>query len=62
VEKYPGTDFAATSLYKRAEALRVTNNMKEARPLYEKIVCEYPKSTALDRALNRLGNQRPACR
>jgi TolA-binding protein len=62
VEKYPGTDFAATSLYKRAEALRVANNMKEARPLYEKIVCEYPKSTALDRALNRLGNQRPACR
>ena len=62
VEKYPGTDFAATALYKRAEALRVANNMKEAKPLYEKIVCEYPKSTALDRALNRLGNQRPACR
>ena len=62
VQTYPGTDFAATSLYKRAEALRVANNMKEAKPLYEKIVCEYPKSTALDRALNRLGNQRPACR
>jgi TolA-binding protein len=62
VTTYPGTDFAATSLYKRAEAFRAANNMKEARPLYEKIVCEYPKSTAFDRALNRLGNQRPACR
>ena len=33
IEKYPKSDWAATSLYKRAEALRTTNKMAEARPL-----------------------------
>jgi TolA-binding protein len=63
IEKYPRSDFAATSLYKRAEALRLAGKIPEARPLYEKIICEYPKSTVLPQALNRLGGQRPtACR
>jgi len=62
IEKYPKSDLAATSLYKRAESLRLATKMNEARPLYEKIVCEYPKSTVFAQATNRLGNQRPACR
>jgi TolA-binding protein len=63
IEKYPKSDWAATSLYKRAEALRTTNKMVEARPLYEKIVCEHPRSTVFPQALNRLGGTRPAtCR
>ena len=63
VEKYPRSDFAPMSLYKRGEALRTANKMAEARPLYEKIVCEYgSKSTVYPQALNRLGGtgQRPA--
>ena len=63
IEKYPTSDWAATSLYKRAEALRTANKMAEARPLYEKIVCEYSKSGVNNLALNRLGGTRPAtCR
>jgi TolA-binding protein len=63
IEKYPRSDFAATSLYKRAEALRLAGKIPDARPLYEKIVCEYPRSTVLNQALNRLGGQRPTtCR
>jgi TolA-binding protein len=63
VERYPRSDFAATSLYKRAEALRLGGKPAEAKPLYEKIVCEHPKSTVLAQALNRLGGSRPAtCR
>jgi TolA-binding protein len=62
IEKYPRSDFAAISYYKRAEALRQAGNTAEARPLYAKIVCDYPKSTVVAQAINRLGNQRPACR
>jgi TolA-binding protein len=62
IEKYPRSDFAPMSYYKRAEALRDAGNMAEARPLYAKIVCDYPKSTVVAQAVNRLGNQRPACR
>ena len=63
VEKYPQSDWAATSLYRRGEALRTANKMAEARPLYEKVVCSYPKSTVVNLALNRLGGARPAtCR
>jgi TolA-binding protein len=62
-EKYPRSDFAPMSLYKRGEALRTANKMVEARPLYEKIVCEYPRSTVFALALNRIGGTRPAtCR
>jgi TolA-binding protein len=63
IEKYPTSDWAATALYKRAEALRTANKMAEARPLYEKIVCDHPKSVVNNLALNRLGGTRPAtCR
>jgi TolA-binding protein len=62
-EKYPKSEWAATSLYKRAETLRLANKMAEARPLYEKIVCDYAKSGVDNLALNRLGGTRPAtCR
>jgi TolA-binding protein len=63
IEKYPTSDWAATSYYKRAEALRTANKAAEARPLYEKIVCDYSKSGVANLALNRLGGTRPAtCR
>lgn len=61
IEKYPKSDFAATSLYKRAEMLRSGGKPNEARPLYAKVVCEYPKSTVFAQALDRLGS-RPACK
>ena len=63
-ERYPKSDFAPMALYKRGEALRTANKMAEARPLYEKIVCEYgQKATVYPQALNRLGGTRPAtCR
>jgi TolA-binding protein len=60
-DKYPKSDFAATSLYKRAEMQRSAGKMDVARPLYQRVVCEYPKSTVFDQALNRLGS-RPVCR
>jgi TolA-binding protein len=63
IEKYPQSDWAPTSLYKRAEALRTANKVAEARPLYERIVCEYARSGVYTLALNRLGGSRPAtCR
>ena len=61
IEKYPKSDFAATSLYKRAEMLRSGGKPNEARPLYAKVVCDYPKSTVFAQALDRLGS-RPACK
>ena len=61
-EKYPKTDQSSVALYKRAEALRQANKMAEAKPLYEKIVCEYPRSTVLAQTLNRLGGQKPTCK
>lgn len=61
-EKYPRSDFAAISLYKRAEAQRLAGKPDAAKPLYERIVCEYRTSTVLAQALNRLGGARPACR
>ena len=60
-EKYPKSDFAATSLYKRAEMQRSAGKMDVARPLYAKIVCGYPKSTVFAQALDRLGS-RPVCK
>jgi TolA-binding protein len=62
IEKYPKSDFAPMSLYKRGEALRTANKSAEARPLYEKVVCDYPRSTVFALALNRIGGTRPACR
>lgn len=64
IEKYPTSDWAATSLYKRAEALRTANKMAEARPLYERIICEFgTRSGVYNLALNRIGGTRPAtCR
>lgn len=62
-EKWPRSDFSATSLYKRAEALRMGGKVPEARPLYEQIVCQHPRSTVYAQALNRIGGNRPAaCR
>lgn len=61
IERYPKSDFAATSLYKRAEMLRSGGKPSEARPLYAKVVCDYPKSTVFAQALDRLGS-RPACK
>ncbi|HET9425412.1 MAG TPA: tetratricopeptide repeat protein [Gemmatimonadaceae bacterium] len=61
VERYPKSDFAATSLYKRAEMLRSGGKPEDARPLYAKVVCEYPKSTVFAQALDRLGS-RPVCK
>jgi TolA-binding protein len=62
IEKYPRTDYAATSLYKRGEMLRVGGKAAEARPLYERVVCEHPRSTVYAQALNRIGGTRPTCR
>jgi TolA-binding protein len=59
VERYPRSEFAATSLYKRAEALREASKPAEAKALYEKILCEHPKSLVSTQALNRLGGVRP---
>jgi TolA-binding protein len=62
-ERWPRSDFAATALYKRAEALRIGGKVPEARPLYEQIVCQHPRSTVYAQALNRIGGNRPAaCR
>jgi TolA-binding protein len=60
VERYPKSDFAPMSLYKRAEMLREAGNPTEARPLYTRIVCEYPKSTVYPQALSRIGGRPPA--
>lgn len=59
-DKYPTSDFAATSLYKRAEIQRNAGKPDAARPLYQRVVCEYPRSTAFAQALDRLGS-RPVC-
>ena len=60
VERYPRSDFAPLSLYKRAEMLRTAGKAAEAKPLYDKIVCDYPRSDVVQQALNRLGGRRPA--
>jgi TolA-binding protein len=61
-EKYPKTDFAATALYKRAEMQRTGGKPEVARPLYLRIICEYPKSTVYPQALDRVGGNKPVCR
>jgi TolA-binding protein len=60
-DKYPRSDWAPTSLYKRAEALRAAAKPDEAKPLYTRIVCEFPRSTVAAQAQSRLG-ARPTCR
>lgn len=59
--KYPRNDYAAISLYKRAEMQRNAGKRDLAQPLYVRVVCEYPKSTVFAQALNRLGSQ-PVCK
>ena len=59
--KYPTSDFAATSLYKRAEMQRNAGKRDVAQPLYQRVVCEYPKSTVYAQALSKLGS-RPVCK
>ncbi|MEO5568186.1 MAG: tetratricopeptide repeat protein [Gemmatimonadaceae bacterium] len=61
MDKYPKSDWAPTSLYKRAEMQRLAGKMDVARPMYAKIVCEYPKSTVFAQALDRHGS-RPVCK
>lgn len=61
MDKYPKSDFAPTSLYKRAEMQRLAGKMDVAKPMYAKIVCEYPKSTVFAQALDRHGS-RPVCK
>jgi TolA-binding protein len=60
VERYPRSEFAPLSLYKRAEMLRTAGKAAEAKPLYERVVCDYPRSDVVQQALNRLGGRRPA--
>jgi hypothetical protein len=54
--------FVAISLYKRAEMLRKDSKADAAKPLYQRIVCEYRTSTVYSQALDRLGGTRPVCR
>lgn len=61
MDKYPKSDFAPTSLYKRAEMQRLAGKADVAKPMYAKIVCEYPKSTVFAQALDRHGS-RPVCK
>lgn len=61
IDKYPKSDFAPTSLYKRAEMQRLAGRADIAKPMYAKIVCDYPKSTVFAQALDRHGS-RPACK
>lgn len=60
-DKYPTSDYAAISLYKRAEMQRTAGKADVAKSLYTTIVCKYPKSTVYPQALDRLGS-RPVCR
>jgi TolA-binding protein len=53
--RYPKSDFAATSLYKRADMQMKAGKTDVARSLLQRIVCEYPKSTVYPIATERLG-------
>jgi TolA-binding protein len=59
--RYPKSDYAATSLWKRADAQLKAGNKDVARGLLQRIVCEYPKSTVYPLATDRLGSQ-PRCK
>ncbi len=60
--RYPKSDFAATSLYKRADMQLKAGKTDVARSLLQRIVCEYPKSTVYPLATERLGSPLPRCR
>jgi TolA-binding protein len=60
--RYPTSDFAATALWKRADAQEKDGNVDVARGLLQRIVCEYPKSTVYPRATDRLGSNRKRCK
>ncbi len=60
--RYPKSDFAATSLYKRADMQMKAGKTDVARSLLQRIVCEYPKSTAYPIATEKLGSPTPRCR
>ena len=55
--RYPKSDFAATSLYKRADMQMKAGKSDVARSLLQRIVCEYPKSTVFPLATEKLGSQ-----
>lgn len=55
--RYPQSDFAATALWKRADALSKLGKKEMARGLLQRIVCEYPRSTVYQGATDRLGSQ-----
>jgi len=60
--RYPKSDFAATSLYKRADMQMKAGKTDMARSLLQRIVCEYPKSTVYPLATEKLGSPTPRCR
>ena len=60
--RYPKSDFAATSLYKRADMQMKAGKTDVARSLLQRIVCEYPKSTVYPLATEKLGSPTPRCR
>ena len=54
--RYPKSDWAATSLGKRADAQAKAGKAEGARALLQRIVCEYPKSTVYNLATGKLGS------
>jgi TolA-binding protein len=60
--RYPKSDFAATALWKRADAQSKAGATEVARGLLQRIVCEYPKSTVYPLATDRLGRQIQRCK
>jgi TolA-binding protein len=54
--RYPKSDFAAISLYKRSDMQMKAGKTDVARSLLQRIVCEYPKSTVYPLATEKLGN------
>jgi TolA-binding protein len=60
--RYPKSDFAATALWKRADAQAKAGATDVARGLLQRIVCEYPKSTVYPLATDRLGRQIQRCK
>jgi tol-pal system protein YbgF len=54
VTNYPGSQFAATSLFKRAGLAETRNDRVEARRLYNEVIAKYPRSDAATLAAEKL--------
>ena len=55
VAKYPASPYAPTALYKRGRMLWDANKRAEARPIFQRLIQQYPRSDEAGLARDLIG-------